>query len=133
MKKTTLFLTIAILLFVSACTTTIQPTTSDTTTADATASQTSDAKVFNVEAFQFSYTPATIEVKKGDTVTLKLSTRDVPHSLAITDYNVNVQAYPDAPGEQTFTADKAGEFTWRCKTPCGAGHTGMTGKLMVRE
>lgn len=132
MQKTTLFLALAILLFVSACaTTTTQPTTTPASEKASTAN--TNAKVFNVEAFQFSYTPATIEVKKGDTITIKLSTKDVPHSLAIADYNVNVQAYPDAPGEQTFIVDKAGEFSWRCKIPCGSEHTGMKGKLIVRE
>jgi hypothetical protein len=32
----------------------------------------------------------------------------------------------------TFTAGKAGSYTWRCFTPCGGGANGMTGSMATK-
>jgi len=86
---------------------------------------------FSVEAFQFGFEPAEIHVKQGDTVTIHLSTRDVGHSLTIEELGVSVPALPGKAGSQTFVAGQKGSFTWRCRIPCGSGHKGMSGTLVV--
>lgn len=93
--------------------------------------QNATTKEFNVEAFQFGYAPSEIHVNKGDRVIINLKTRDVPHSLTIQDFGVNIPATADTPGRGEFIANTKGVFTWRCRMPCGEGHQGMTGTLVV--
>ena len=70
-------------------------------------------------------------MKQGDSVHIKLTTRDVPHSLMIKEYELNIKTSPDLPGEATFVADKVGRFEWKCKTPCGSNHNEMRGTFIV--
>jgi len=88
---------------------------------------------FTIEAFQFSYDPATIEVDEGDTVRITATTRDVPHGLAIPAFGVNMQIMPGQTATAEFVADKPGTYEWFCSIPCGSGHRGMKGTLIVRE
>ena len=88
-------------------------------------------KEFNVEAFQFGFSPAEIHVQKGDHVRIHLTTRDVAHSFSIKEFGINIPASLDTPGVGDFIADKAGSFTWFCRIPCGEGHNDMQGTLVV--
>src|SRR3989338_7219603 len=101
-------------------------------TSSAVSENTSSAvKEFHVEAFQHGYQPNEIKVKQGDRVKIVLSTRDVGHSLNIAEYEINIPAQPGTSGEKEFVADKKGTFTWRCRIPCGSGHSTMSGTFIV--
>ena len=93
---------------------------------------TGEIKEFTVEAFQFGFDPSVIEVNQGDKVRIIASSRDVPHGLAIPEFGVNL--YLDGVTSQTaeFIADKKGKFSFYCSVPCGAGHRGMKGDLIVK-
>ena len=93
----------------------------------------SDAPVkeFTVRAFQFGYDPATIEVNKGDRVVIHAYSDDVPHGLRIPDFGVQMSIYDSTPVTAEFIADKSGEFSFSCSIPCGHGHKGMSGMLVV--
>ena len=107
-------------------------TTPETTTAPSENTRTaSNFKEFNVEAFQFGYEPDEIRVKQGDHVKIRLSTRDVGHSLNIREYGINIPAQPGIPGVKEFIADKKGTFTWHCRIPCGHSHGSMSGTFVV--
>jgi heme/copper-type cytochrome/quinol oxidase subunit 2 len=84
-----------------------------------------------VEASQFAYTPAVLQVNPGDTVTIELVSTDVVHGLYVDGYGVSVTADPGQTARLTFIADKAGSFRFRCNEPCGALHPFMIGKLQV--
>lgn len=90
-----------------------------------------NVKEFKVEAFQFEFSPSTIEVNQGDVVRIIASSRDVPHGLAIPEFGVNM--YLDGLKEQTveFVADKKGTFPFSCSVSCGIGHGSMRGQLIV--
>ncbi len=94
---------------------------------------TGNVKEFKIEAFQFGFDPAIIEVNQGDDVRIIASSRDVPHGFAIDEYGINL--YLDGLRSKTveFTADKAGTFTFYCNVPCGGGHSSMRGKLIVKQ
>jgi heme/copper-type cytochrome/quinol oxidase subunit 2 len=88
-------------------------------------------RTFRVEASQFAYAPAVLEVNPGDTVTIELVSRDVIHGLYLDGYGVSVSADPGQTARLTFIADRSGSFRFRCNITCGALHPFMIGKLQV--
>lgn len=88
-------------------------------------------RIFQVEARQFAYSPAELDVNPGDTVTIQLVSIDVVHGLYIDDYGISVEADPGQTATLTFTADRPGAFRLRCNVTCGAMHPFMIGKLRV--
>ncbi len=75
-----------------------------------------------------------IEVSKGDVVVFKLTSSDVVHGFSLKDYGVYLTNGIE-PGKATyvsFTADKAGTFTFSCNAVCGDSHQNMQGILVVK-
>ena len=76
-----------------------------------------------------------IAVSKGDQVILKLRSADVTHGFSLKAYGIYV-AKGIQPGKTvyvSFTADKAGQFLFRCTVFCGDIHPHMEGTLIVRD
>ncbi len=88
-------------------------------------------RTVTVDARQFAFEPALLEVQRGDTVTLHLESLDASHGLSIDGYDVNIQAEPGKSADITFVADKPGTFKFRCSVTCGALHPFMIGELTV--
>ncbi len=88
-------------------------------------------RTFRVEASQFAYTPAVLEVNPGDTVTIELVSTDVVHGLYLDGYGVSVTDDPGQTTRLTFTANRSGSFRFHCNVTCGALHPFMIGKLQV--
>lgn len=93
---------------------------------------TGETKEFNVRAFNWGFNPATIEVKAGDKVVLHVTTDDIDHGLAINEFLVNKRVQPGQTTNIEFMADKRGTFEIYCSVPCGEGHLGMKGKLIIK-
>ena len=89
------------------------------------------ARVIRMEASQFSYSPSTISVQPGDTVTIQLVSTDVVHGLYVDGYGVSVEADPGQMETLTFIANRPGSFRIRCNVTGGAMHPFMIGKLNV--
>ncbi len=92
----------------------------------------SQVKEFTVTAKNWDFTPATITVNKGDRVRLKITSADVPHSFTLPDFKIDQKLEPGIVATVEFTADRAGEFGFRCMVFCGSGHRGMKGTLVVK-
>ncbi|PIP20351.1 MAG: hypothetical protein COX40_05190 [Candidatus Omnitrophica bacterium CG23_combo_of_CG06-09_8_20_14_all_40_11] len=90
-------------------------------------------KEFNLEAYQFGFSPEVIEVKKGDIAKILAISRDVPHGVYIEEYNINVPVKKDQTQRIEFVADKNGEFDILCSIYCGKGHNTMKAMLVVKE
>ncbi len=118
---------------VPATTTTSTAAARETTPQESSENSKNTVKEFTVTAKNWEFSPATIEVKKGDTVRIIATSADVTHGLYIPEYNVKMTLKQGVPQTAEFVADKAGEFTFFCNIPCGAGHKDMKGKLVVRE
>lgn len=88
-------------------------------------------QTFDVVAQQFEFSPASITVNQGDTVVLNLTTADVPHGFSLPQFDVNETITPGKTKTVEFVADTAGTFSFACSVVCGAGHSGMTGTLVV--
>jgi len=78
-----------------------------------------------IHAHRYAFTPSEITVKKGETVTLKLFSDDVPHSLLIKELGINQAVTKGKPAEVTFTPQKTGNFQGQCGRFCGSGHGKM--------
>lgn len=96
-----------------------------------TNASTGQLKEFNLTAKQWSFEPSEIIVNQGDKVKLNVSSADVSHGFAISEYDISRTINPGETAVIEFTADKAGEFTFYCNVFCGDGHRGQTGKLIV--
>jgi cytochrome c oxidase subunit 2 len=107
-----------------------------------------DAKVIEVSAKKYEFTPGEIHVKKGTHVQLKITATDREHGI-------EVEVFPqgsDKKGEpglkfstekpafklpannvQTieFDAIQAGTYEFKCSVFCGMGHRGMKGTIIV--
>jgi cytochrome c oxidase subunit 2 len=86
-----------------------------------------------IEAKRFDFTPGDITVKKGEPVTIVLTSKDVDHGIKFKDFNVVLNAKKGETKEITFTPDKAGTFTGQCSVFCGSGHGSMKLTLHVTE
>lgn len=85
----------------------------------------SSPRRIEIHAQRFSFVPAEITVKKGETVTLALTSNDVPHSLLIKDLNINGAMTKGHVTEVNFTPQTVGDFKGRCGRFCGSGHGSM--------
>ena len=95
--------------------------------------QAASANTIEIHAHRFNFSPAEITLKKGETVTLKLYSDDVPHSLVIRDLGVNQEVSKGHPGEVTVTPEKTGDFHGKCGRFCGSGHGSMSFTVHVQE
>ena len=86
-----------------------------------------------IHARRFSFTPAEITVEKGETVTLALTSDDVPHSLVIPGLHVNGTMTKGHVTEVTITPETAGDFKGKCGRYCGSGHGSMVFLVHVIE
>jgi cytochrome c oxidase subunit II len=93
----------------------------------------SSTRRIEIHARRFSFTPAEITVEKGETVTLALTSDDVPHSLLIEGLNINSTITKGHVTEVTLTPETAGEFKGRCGRFCGSGHGSMVFIVHVVE
>ena len=88
-------------------------------------------RTIDINARQFAFEPATLEVHSGDTVTLHFESLDAEHGLFIDGYDVDLKAEPGKSSEASFVANKPGKFKIRCSVSCGALHPFMIGELQV--
>lgn len=94
-------------------------------------STTNGERFFHIEAGDFAYSPAVLQVNPGDQVTIELVSTDVVHGLYVDGYDLSVESDPGQPATLIFTADRPGTFRLRCSVTCGALHPFMVGKLQV--
>ena len=91
----------------------------------------SDGKVIAIRAKRFTYSPATITVKKNLPVTFELTSEDVMMGFNLPDFRVRSDIVPGKTTRLRLVPDKTGEFVFLCDVFCGSGHEDMSGKLIV--
>lgn len=109
---------------------TLQVTQKTTLTTPTSSPGAKDVKEFTVTAKKFDFSPASINVKEGDTVKLTINSLDVPHGFAIDELGIK-KDLPVGSTTVEFTATKKGTFRFYCSLFCGSGHREMEGKLVV--
>jgi cytochrome c oxidase subunit 2 len=72
-----------------------------------------------------------LELEKGKTYRLHLSSADWQHGFSLLPININIQVHPGYEMVVTMTPTETGEFGIVCNEFCGIGHHTMTGKIRV--
>lgn len=73
-----------------------------------------------------------LELQKGQTYRLHLSSVDWQHGFSLQPENINMQVIPGYEMVLKITPNKSGEFSVICNEYCGIGHHQMIGKIYVR-
>lgn len=74
-----------------------------------------------------------LELEKGQSYRLHLSSTDWQHGFSLQPENINLQVHPGYDMVVTVTPDKAGTYAIICNEFCGIGHHTMLGRLYVVE
>ena len=86
-------------------------------------------RVVTISAKRFEFVPNQLTLKKGETVTLKVTSEDVKHGFFSRQLHVDADLTPGQAVEVPLTPSAAGTFTIICDHFCGAQHGNM--KLTV--
>jgi len=74
-----------------------------------------------------------LELEKGKTYRLHLSSMDWMHGFSLQPVNINIQVHPNYEMVLTIKPTQAGEFSVVCNEYCGVGHHVMLGRIYVVE
>ena len=74
-----------------------------------------------------------LELEKGQSYRLHLSSMDWQHGFSLQPTNINVQVHPKIDMVLTITPSETGEFAVVCNEFCGIGHHQMLGRIHVVE
>ena len=74
-----------------------------------------------------------LELKKGETYRLHLSSLDWQHGFSLQPINMNIQVHPGLDHVVTLTPTEVGEYGVICNEFCGLGHHQMVGRINVTE
>ncbi len=74
-----------------------------------------------------------LELKKGQTYRLHLSSMDLQHGFSLQPVNINIQVHPGIEHVVTLTPTQTGVFSVVCNEFCGLGHHQMVGRIHVVE
>ena len=107
--------------------------TSDESQLDAMEAEETNVKEFTVNGGNFTFDPAEITVKKGDTVRIVFNNKEGFHDWVLDEFNAKTKQL-DAGGSETieFVADQAGTFEYYCSVGQHR-QMGMVGNLIVEE
>ena len=72
-----------------------------------------------------------LELEKGESYRLHLSSLDWQHGFSLQPTNINIQVHPNYELVLTITPSETGEFGVVCNEYCGIGHHQMIGKIYV--
>ena len=86
-------------------------------------------RVVTISAKRFEFAPNQLTLKKGETVTLKVTSEDVKHGFFSRQLHIDADLTPGQTVEVPLTPSAAGTFTIICDHFCGAQHGNM--KLTV--
>ncbi len=80
----------------------------------------------------FMFTPSTVTVPAGSTVTFYVTSPDVIHGFEIAQTDVNMMAIPGWVNTAKHTFKTPGTYLLVCNEYCGIGHENMFGKIEVK-
>jgi cytochrome c oxidase subunit 2 len=93
-----------------------------------------DARVIEITAERFAFTPSEIRVKAGTRLEIRLESDDTAHGFRIVGTDVDIELPKRGRGVATVMFQpKAGRYTFECSNLCGAGHEFMRGVIIATE
>jgi cytochrome c oxidase subunit II len=91
-----------------------------------------DIRVVEINAKRFAFSPDRIELKKGQTVKLRIHSEDVTHGFFLRPLKLDEEIPAGQTIELTVTPDVSGSFTTICDHFCGANHGNMNMTIVVQ-
>jgi len=88
-------------------------------------------RVVAIAAKRFEFTPREVRLRKGEPVTLRITSADVTHGMYMKELGIDAEIEPGKTTEVSFTPRVAGRFTAICDHFCGSGHGNMHLDLVV--
>ena len=82
-------------------------------------------RVVEISAKKFAFTPDSITLKRGETVTIRVTSQDRDHGFLQKDLGIDLDVEPDRVNEVTITPETAGRYLAICDDFCGSGHGNM--------
>jgi cytochrome c oxidase subunit 2 len=92
-----------------------------------------EARVVDIAAKRFEFSPREVVLKRGEKVTLRLRSGDVTHGFYQKALGIDATIEPGKTIEVTLTPEKAGRYLTICDHFCGSGHGGMSMTIVVEE
>ncbi len=92
-----------------------------------------EARVVEVTAKRFEFNPREVVLKRGEKVTLRLTSKDVTHGFYQKALGIDATIEAGKTTEVTLTPEKAGRYLTICDHFCGSGHGGMNMAIVVEE
>ncbi len=89
------------------------------------------ARVIPITAKRFAFSPDKITIKKGETVTLQLTSEDVTHGFFMKKLKIDEVIEPGKTVNVSVTPQEAGTFTTICDHFCGTNHGNMKMTIVV--
>ncbi|MBI3161506.1 MAG: cytochrome C oxidase subunit II [Chloroflexi bacterium] len=83
-----------------------------------------------IRAMKWQWFPV-LQLVKGETYRLHLSSMDLGHGFSLQPVNINLQVVPGYDYVATIVPTSSGDFTIVCNEFCDVGHHTMTGKIIV--
>ena len=110
----------------------VENNTEVTVTTPSVSTSLGDVKQFTVTGKNFSFSPSTIKVNKGDKVRINFDNTQGFHDFVIDEYGAATKQ-SQAPFKEVveFIADKSGSFEFYCSVGTHR-HMGMKGTLIVK-
>jgi cytochrome c oxidase subunit 2 len=84
-----------------------------------------EPKVIAVTAKRFEFLPSAVKLKKGETVTLHVTSDDVEHGFFSRKLKIDSDIPAGRSADITITPDQEGKFIVICDHFCGSGHGNM--------
>ncbi|MGH9776836.1 MAG: TonB family protein [Candidatus Acidiferrales bacterium] len=95
------------------------------------AQQAAPAREIKMTAKKYEFEPSEVRVKQGERVRLLITATDRAHGLEIKELGIKVRLEEGKETPVEFTAEKPGEYEFKCSVRCGWRHGSMKGKLIV--
>ena len=89
-------------------------------------------RVIEIKALRYKFEPDPIVVRLGEKVRLVVTSADVAHGIAISEFNVKLSVPAGKTESVEFVVDKQGEFRAYCSVYCGSGHGQMHASFIVK-
>ena len=89
-------------------------------------------RVIHIRAKKFRFSPSQITVKKGETVKLSITSKDVEHGFRIRQLGIDIHLDPGQTTNVLITPMELGHLTADCSVFCGTGHKQMQLTIDVR-
>jgi heme/copper-type cytochrome/quinol oxidase subunit 2 len=88
-------------------------------------------RAVEVKASRYKFEPDPIVAKLGEKVRLIVTSTDVTHGLAISEFKINLSVPAGKTKSVEFVVGKMGTFHAYCSVYCGPGHGHMHGRFVV--